>query len=200
MMLRTIPSAIEVLLPMRNSPAPGSERCSISLTPCCNSPKAATPRLSNAWPYSVGSTPCGPRSRSRAPTACSRSAIDLETADWVVFSSVAALLMLPACATASSTLRSCSFNRRPMRSLTCILAPIATLLWGYRQLAFLGHGCIHYLRHHQAMQMIKTHIEAPEGPPCSLRDVNLLVWQALALLRWLPAWQRLRHIRRGRYV
>ena len=60
--------------------------------------------------------------------ALSKSAIDLEMAGWVVFRSAAALFMLPACTTAIRTWRSCSFIRRPMRSLNCIAAPIAELL------------------------------------------------------------------------
>ena len=138
------PSANAAVAPTRNSPAFGSERNSMSWTPCLSSSKAATPRLSSARPYWVGSTPCALRSRSRTPIVCSSSAIDLEIAGCVVFRTAAALLMLPACTTAIRTWRSCSFIRRPMRSLNCIPDPIAVPIWLYQGIALCTYSCIHY--------------------------------------------------------
>ena len=48
-------------------PRSDRQRNSMSFTPCFNSSKTATPRLSSARPYCVGSTPCGLRSRSGTP-------------------------------------------------------------------------------------------------------------------------------------
>src|SRR5262245_30356088 len=112
----------------------------MSWTLCLSSSKTTVLRLSSARPYWVGATPCGPRSRSRTPIVISNSAIDLEIADWVVFRRPAALLMLPACTTAIRTWMSCSFILRPMRSLNCISAPIAILLYLYREIALLAHS------------------------------------------------------------
>src|SRR5262249_4425003 len=46
---------------------------------------------------------------------------------------------LPACTTAIRTWRSCSFNRRPARSLKCMAQPIARMIWPYQNIALYAH-------------------------------------------------------------
>jgi hypothetical protein len=120
-------AATERLQPTRTSPAAGSERNSMLLTVWRRSSNTAVPPSSKMRPYWVASTPRGPRSSRRTPRARSNSPIDLEMADCPVLRSTAALLMLPACTTAIRTWRSCSFSRRPMRSLNSIGAPMTGL-------------------------------------------------------------------------
>ena len=54
------------------------------------------------------------------------------------------MLMLPACTTAISTWRSCSFIRRPMRSLSCISPSIAIPIWKYQEIALYAHRFTSY--------------------------------------------------------
>jgi phthalate 4,5-dioxygenase oxygenase subunit len=62
-----MPSAKAGLLPMLNSPAVGSERDSILLTPWRRSSNTAVPQARRARPCSVGSTPCREREDGRHP-------------------------------------------------------------------------------------------------------------------------------------
>jgi len=90
--------------------------------------KTARPQSSNARPYSVGSIPWRLRTTSRTAKTCSNSAIDLEMAGWVLLRRFAAFPMLPASTTVMRMFRSCSFIRRPMRTLNCTAAPMLMLV------------------------------------------------------------------------
>ena len=68
----TIAAAIGPVVPIRISPAVGSDRKSMSWTPCRNSSNTAPLRLIKAKPCGVGSTPCGVRSSKRTPKVSSR--------------------------------------------------------------------------------------------------------------------------------
>ena len=128
MMAETKLAASGAVLPIRTSPAVGSERNSMSLTPCRNSSKAAWLRLSMARPYSVSSTPRGFRSRSRTPRVCSRSLIERETTGWETASCVRRLCHAPELRHRKQNVQVAQLDATPDPIVPAHASPLAKLL------------------------------------------------------------------------
>ena len=73
------PAEIDSGQPIFTSPAVGSLKNSMSLTPCRNSSNAPCTRVSRARPNCVSSTPPGPRSNNLTPSDVSRLAMTVDT-------------------------------------------------------------------------------------------------------------------------
>src|SRR5262249_30252362 len=85
--------------------------------------------------------------------------------------SCAARLMLPACTTAINTWRSCSFIRRPMRSLSCMSSSIAKSIWKYQKIALYENSSIHYFS--SAMSTRRDHY-FPNTEPLAGNEMRVI--------------------------
>src|SRR5215471_13201650 len=126
--LGTKPAASGGVVPILTCPTVGSARKSIAVTPCLRLSKIALADSRIASPYGVTCTPLAVRSKKGTPNSASRPEIALDTAGCEMASSVAALPIPRAFATASTICRSRILTRDAMLFVHFIF--ITAQLWG----------------------------------------------------------------------